>query len=85
MASPLDAVFALVRSRPWRAREGDRPDVHERRWGLIPVAGLLHRNQMLARLADTIRSVYGRPQPPEGPATVYRDATSQAGNLEAQS
>jgi hypothetical protein len=31
--------------------------------GLIPVAGLVHRIQAFARLADTVRSVYGRRQP----------------------
>lgn len=31
--------------------------------GLIPVAGLVHRIRTFARLADTVRSVYGRRQP----------------------
>jgi hypothetical protein len=43
--------------------------------GPVPVAGLLHRNQTLARLADTIRSVYGRPRPPRPGLTVVDQAS----------
>ena len=45
--------------------------------GLIPVAGLLHRNQTLAQLADTIRSVYGRRQP-QAPKLLYQKRRLQS-------